>query len=193
MSPKLFNILLILTPVALYLGYIDPFYNGVPGLIWTPEKNLNILKLENVQHINAISQLDLIKSESEQLLKNYKAIDPKVIEKVNNLLPDSIDPVKLRNDITSIAAESGLALTGLSVVSEVDSYKVSFSVRSKYLPFKSFMERYEKSTRMFVLENLSIGRPDESKQNQTNEVKEDPEILTVKVVSRVYFKKITAQ
>lgn len=190
MSPKLFNILLILIPVSLYFGYIDPFYNGVQGLVWTPERSLNVLKLQNVQHVNALAQIDLIQRESELLQKNYKAIDPAVIEKINNLLPDSIDPVKLRNDVTSIAAEYGIALTGLTVTSGVGFYKVSFNLKSKYLPFKSFMEKYEKSTRMFVLSSLSIDRPDVS---TSNENKEDPDNLTIRVTSTVYYKKITAQ
>lgn len=191
MSPKLFNILLIMIPVALYYGYIDPMYNGTPGLVWTFDKSIPALKSQNVQYVNSIGQIDLIQETSNSLNKDYKAIDPKIIEKVNILLPRSIDPIKLRNDIVSIASKSGVAISGLQV--ELDqsdqSYRIAFGVKARYSLFKIFMDNYEKSTRMFILKGLKITHPEAATVTEKDVQDDDNSKLNISVTSKVYFKK----
>lgn len=193
MSPKLLNILLVVVPVFLYFGYIEPMYLGTQGFIWTPEKNLSTLKSENVQYIDAINQISAIEQASIKLNKEYTAIPIELVERINLLLPESIDPVRLRNEITSIAANSGVALTGLTITHEEkdSSYKVSFSVRARYGLFKKFMESYEKSTRMFTLISLSISRvsPGESNEKSLSDAEEALNKLKISVTSKVYYKK----
>ncbi len=191
MSPKLFNILLIIVPAVLYFGYLDPMYNGTPGFVWTPGRSLSALKSENVQYINSINQIDLIKSEADKLNKNYQAIDPELIKKVNNLLPPSIDPIKLRNDIVSIAAKSGVAVTALTVLpdSKDQAYRVAFTIRARYSLFKKFMENYEKSTRMFILTDLKINRPEAATMSERDNLEDNADKLTIMIISKVYYKK----
>lgn len=193
MSPKLLNLLLVILPFVLYYGYIDPMYNGTPGLMWTFENTIPVLKAKNVQYENSIGQIDLIQRSADNLNKDYKAVDPKVIEKLNTLLPPSVDPVKLRNDIVSIASKSGVAVTGLTVESDIrdpSAYKISFNIKARYSLFKSFMSSYEKSTRMFILTGMKISRIDASSAND-KETQDDiaADKLNISVSSKVYFKK----
>ncbi len=193
MSPKLLNLLLVILPFVLYYGYIDPMYNGTPGLAWTFENTIPVLKAKNVQYENSIGQIDLIQRSADNLNKDYKAIDPKVIEKLNTLLPSSVDPIKLRNDVVSIAAKSGVAITNLVV--ELDPrdqnvYKINFNIKARYSLFKMFMADYEKSTRMFVLTGMRISRIEASGVNDKdvqNDISADK--LNISVSSKVYFKK----
>ncbi len=193
MSPKLLNILLIVTSAVLYIGYLKPMYTGTPGIVWTPEKSLSALKNENVQYANAINQIELIRREAEKINKEYEAIDKEVVTKAELFLPNAIDPLKLRNDVISIASKSGIAISGLTVTQDTrDSfYKVSFAMKTRYSLFKNFIQNYEKSTRVFSLSVLTIARfKDEENKNLTlSEIEDNEGKLNIRVESRVYYKK----
>jgi hypothetical protein len=163
MSPKLLNILLILFPVALYLGYIDPVYSGTPGLVWTPESSIFALQSQKIQYENSIAQVDLIESEMTKINKSYLDLNKDIKTKVETMLPDNLDPFKIRNEVTSIANKNGLAVSGLKVVDvsrtkdpKIGGYKIMFSVKSNYVSLKKLVEEYEKSLRFFVVESVTI-------------------------------------
>lgn len=193
MSPKLLNILLIICSVVLYIGYLKPMYTGAPGVIWTPEKSLSALKNENVQYANAINQIELIRREAEKINKEYEAIDKEVVTKAELFLPKVIDPLKLRNDVISIASKSGIAISGLTVTHDATNsfYKVSFAMKTRYSLFKNFIQNYEKSTRVFSLSVLTIARIDdgENKNLTLSEMEDNEGKLNIRVESRVYYKK----
>ena len=163
MSPKLLNILLILIPVVLYYAYLDPMYSGSPGLIWTPEKSISILQATNVQYENTAKQVDLIKESVSRINKDYTAIPQDVIDRASILLPDSIDKINLRKEVVAIADKAGVALNGVTVTDDpknqstvVGAYLVNFTVKVRYPIFKALMESYERSTRVFMIETVSI-------------------------------------
>jgi hypothetical protein len=194
MSPKLLNILLVLIPVALYFAYIDPMYSGQPGLIWTPDDSIVSLQSKNKQYDNALQQVPLVISEIEKLNKDYLAISDEARAKALMLLPDRIDPVKLRNEVTSIGNKSNIAITGLSVAvdgrddyKELGSYAVSFSVKSRYPAFKKFLENYEKSMRLFIPESIIIQKTDKKQDGAPLDSTEDLDALNIRIVSRVYY------
>lgn len=195
MSPKLLNILLILVPAVLYFGYLNPMYTGKPGFIWTPPQSIFALKIENKQYDNALAQVALIENGANGLLKDYKAISPEVMQKTNILLPDSIDPLKLRNEVLAIANKTGIAILGLKVDRDakvndpaLGSYLVSFSVRAHYDTLKTLLEAYERNMRLYLPENLSIVRTVDEKKDVANVSQfEDPESLSTFISYRVYF------
>ncbi|MBP6888729.1 MAG: hypothetical protein KBC21_03420 [Candidatus Pacebacteria bacterium] len=194
MSPKLLNILLVALPSVLYFGYLAPSYTGEEGLVWTPEKSIKTLQVENVQYANTLSQIDIIKGAAENLNKDYLSFDNDVKEKLTTMLPDAVDPVKIRNEVIIIAAKSGMAVEGLKVEKDakgdkgINFYKVSFSVRGKYAAFKTLMENYEKNKRFFSLEQAMISRPVlEEKGQEKKDTQED--ILDFSVTFRVYYMK----
>ena len=115
MSPKLLTILLILLPVTLYLGYVSPMYSGNPGLIWTPERSLPVLKSTNVLLSQSLNQIDIVQREADSISKEYSVIDPQLIATTTLLLPDSIDPIKLRNEVLNIGNKSGIAISDLAI------------------------------------------------------------------------------
>jgi hypothetical protein len=163
MSPKLLNILLIILPVSLYFGYIDPAYTGAPGLIWTPEASIVALQSQKVQHENALDQINLVESEVNKTYKDYLSLDKEIKEKVEIMLPDSIDQFKLRNEVTSIANKTGVAIGGLKVTEmsrfknpNVGGYKISFSVKCNYAALKNLTESYETNKRFFTIDTIGI-------------------------------------
>ncbi len=193
MSPKLLNILLILIPAVLYYGYLDPMYNGTPGLIWTPESGIMKLKSENVQMKNALLQLSFIETEVKKLNDDYKKVDPLVKQKAEMLLPDSIDSIKLRNEVLSIADNSGVAISALIVMPAITGkmdpnlkyYTVSFGIKSRYSVFKKAIESYEKSTRLFILDSVAIVKAKKSDTQVQSSVVDDSEALDIRVTFKV--------
>jgi hypothetical protein len=115
MSPKLLNILLIALPAVLFYGYLMPYYTGEGGLVWTPEKSIKTLQVENVLFANTLKQTGIIKDAAEKFEKDYNSFDADTKQKISTMLPDTIDPVKLRNEVINIAAKTGVAISGLKV------------------------------------------------------------------------------
>lgn len=192
MSPKLLNVLLILIPVAFYYGYIDPMYNGTPGLVWTPQKSISVLKSENVQYTNALNQVSFLEEEIKKIDKNYKAVDGGVIASSTILLPDSLDPYNIRNEVTSIANKAGVAIVGVNVIPsnkikspKIGTYTVSFTLIARYPVFKKLMEEYEKSMRLFLIDSVMISRVEEKKGEEKTSVITDKEALNISVTFNV--------
>lgn len=150
-------------PVVLYFAYLDPMYSGSPGLIWTPEKSISDLQAMNVQYENTKNQVDLIQKAVDSINKEYTSIPQETIDRANLLLPDAIDKINLRKEVVAIADKAGVALNGVTVTDDtknqstvVGSYIVTFSVKVRYPVFKALMESYERSTRVFMIESVTI-------------------------------------
>jgi hypothetical protein len=177
-------------------------YSGTPGLIWTPEKSLPVLKSEDMLLSQSLNQVDIVQRETDLVSKEYSAISPELIATTSQLLPDAIDTLKLRNEVLNIGNKSGIAIKGLAIspITNLNSpklgaYKVSFNLSSKYPPFKELMRNYEKSTRLFIIESMTINRitDEELKEKSLNESKANivdlEETLNIQVTFRVHYLK----
>jgi hypothetical protein len=163
MSPKLLNILLLILPLVLYYGYIDPAYSGATGLVWTPEASIAVLKSQKAQYENSLTQADLVETEVDKITKAYFLLDKEIKNKVEIMLPDTIDQFKLRNEVMSIANKKGLALSGLKVTLDtgnknpkIGGYMITFLVKGDYASIKNLIEAYEKSLRLFLIDDITI-------------------------------------
>lgn len=192
MSPKLLNILLVALPAVLFYGYLMPYYTGEGGLVWTPEKSIKALQVENVLFSNTLKQTGIIKDAAEKFEKDYNSFDAETKLKISTMLPDTIDPVKLRNEVINIAAKSGVAISGLKVEKDpkgegnLNFYKVTFGVKTRYATFKTLVESYEKNKRFFLLDTSSISRPKSDDESKT-EIQDD--VLDFTITFRVYYMK----
>ncbi len=198
MSPKILNLLLILISPVIYFGYLNPAYTGAPGLVWTPTNSILALKSQNVQYVNTVNQVDLVQAEINKIATNYKNVPATTTEKLGILLPTSIDQIKLRNEIITMAAKHGIAVKNIKIDSKpgaatgLNFYKVSFGMNARYPVFKKFIEDYEKNMRFFILESFSIenqSNKETESDNQTATVVStgDPDVLTISISSRVYY------
>ncbi len=108
-------IILLLSSVGLFFGYINPTYTADTLSSVTAEKSIKELKLEKADYEGAILKTREIEVARKGLLAKYNAIDEKSKEKMNKLLPDHIDSVRLIIDINNIAQKYGMSLTNLIV------------------------------------------------------------------------------
>ena len=191
MSSKLLSLLLLVVTVALYMLVISPVYSG-EGNIWAPSSGISNLKSLNKQYTSTLVQIDTIERGAEALYKDYTNLNPEVLSKMNILLSDSVDQVKLRNEVVTIASRSGLALEELEVKKErlpykgLDVYLVTFSLKARYPVFKRFITDIDKNMRFYNLESIILERQPERETEDQRSSLTDKDILNIQVKFRVY-------
>jgi Tfp pilus assembly protein PilO len=104
------------------------------------------------------------------LVQKRGEIDPENLVKLEKLLPDNIDNIKLIIDMNRIAQKHTLSLKNIRLDSgvKIDSEKIgkdnkkygtvglSFSVNSSYDNFQNFLNDLEKSLRLVDITDLSV-------------------------------------
>jgi hypothetical protein len=115
-----------------------------------------------------------LKSLEQVLLTRYNSFDPAAIDRLQKLLPDHIDNVRLILDLDHLATQHNLALQNVVVstpttqsVSETvagsigdtqkyDSVTLQFSTTASYTEFMKFLVDLEQSLRIVDLLSLHI-------------------------------------
>ena len=106
-------IILILATVGMFFGYINPTYTGVTGAATAEDKSIKELQIEEGDYKDALNKTAEIERVRTGLSDQYKKIDPNNQTKIEKLLPDHIDSVRLIIDINNIAAKYGMSLTNI--------------------------------------------------------------------------------
>lgn len=203
MSPKLLNILLIILPAVLYYGVFDPMYNpAAAGMGWKPTETIGSLQAKNINYVDALNTINDIQTQSKKLNDDYQALAKatttnggvSTTTKLAIMLPDTIDPIKLRNEILSIANRSGVEVSGISVKEDltfrnptIGSYAVVITLTSRYLPFKSLIAEYTKSMLFLNLKSMSITKVSEDALKESLIL--DKNSLNIAVTYQVYYLK----
>jgi len=145
---------------GLFVYYIDPLY-----------KETQVLEEEKNQYDEALNKSKELRSIRDALLSKYNTFSAEDLERLNKLLPDTVDNVKLIMEINGIASRYGMVLkeVALSVVSSEDSKEIfgpdeknygsiniGFSVASVYNNFIAFIEDLEKSLRVVDVVSISF-------------------------------------
>ena len=164
MSPKLFNLLLIIGSFALYHFLVGPLYSGKDTGIWVPENNIQSLRENIRRHDNALSKIDAILSEASRFEKDYLAIDDEIKKNMEIMVPSKVDDIRLLSEVSKIAYDSGIAAKDITVKDKqgvFPKYNISVTVKASYKDFKNFMALYETSLRLFNIETVSFKSADE--------------------------------
>ena len=176
MSKNLLYLLLIVASAALYFLAIKPLYTGVGGVI-QPEQSVQSLRLLNSQYDDTLSQAGSLVSQAKTLSAQYDRITNEDKIKMSIMVPDSIDKVRLLNEVRAIGQDAGFALTdlssgeGLSSQNGKGTASVSFSVRTTYPQFKVLMNNFEKSMRLFSIDSVSFNAAEKEGDLTTYQVR----------------------
>lgn len=189
MSPKILNILLVLLPVVLYFGYLEPTYTGNPGLVFTPAQSIFVLKQQNHEYKNTLTQVEMITEELNKIQKSYNAIPVDVKDRLKLLLPDSIDEIKLRNEMYNMASRAGISADRLSVTKGAGFYSVGIDFKARYETFKKVMEVFERSARLLILDSASIKKDEANKDKPDASIVIDEDLLNVALKFKVHYLK----
>lgn len=163
---SLMPILLIAVSLALFYVFIDPRLQVVRDLV--EEEN---------QYQEAIVKAEELMVIRDQLLTQFNSIPDVDLDRLERIVPDSINFVKLVADIDSVAGQHGIAIRGIDIDEVLDqslgigdsaslkpylSSTVSFSFVSSYEDLVSFLTDLEKSLQMIDVKSITFSAEGEN-------------------------------
>jgi hypothetical protein len=157
-------IILILVSVGVFFFFIDPQKKELNARL--EEKNKNEVTMQKATDLRAANGT---------LKAKYLKISTEERAKLSQILPDTVDNVRLILDINNIAKQYGIVLKGISISGgpadegkEVNrgasasagqlygTIQLSFSFSSNYDIFKLFLKDLEDSLRLVDITDISV-------------------------------------
>jgi len=195
MSRLIFSSILIIVAIAVFFSFIDPEY-----------KEIKELKIEDGQFDEALERSKELQTIRDELLSKYNTFSTDELDRIEKLLPDNVDNIRLILDLDGIASLYGILIQNVSISdggrgksgtekvigdeiassgviavtsqNKLGRIDLSFDVTASYDVFKLFLKDLEKSLRIVDIKNLSIG----SKSDSNN-------LLSFKITIRTYWLK----
>ena len=141
------------------MTFIDPVYTDVRAL-----------KAEVLQFDEALNKSKELQAIRDDLLQRYNTFSGSDLDRIEKLLPDNVDNVRLILDLDGIASKYGILIRNVSINDEVSSsgeeiivnqqtfgeIELSFSVTAPYSDFKKLMKDLEQSLRIVDLKRLNF-------------------------------------
>jgi len=156
-------IILLIVSGATFFWFIDPTYSDIQTL--EGERELFSEALDNSQELQAVR---------DDLLSQYNGYTAEDLDRLEKMLPDAVDNVRLIRDLNGIAGDYGMTLRNTSVqISQqntqagpsegtLGSVLVSFTVTSSYESLVSFLQDLERSLRLVDVVNLAFTTSEEN-------------------------------
>ncbi len=163
----------LLVSVGLFFAYIDPTYGTV-----------KTMQTENGKLSEALDKSRQLQEVRDSLRAKYNTFSPDDLGKLEKLLPDHIDNIRLIIDLDAIAKLHNVAIEGFAFDSNAGNMQAAgvhadsgnsskanevtftFSVRTNYLTFQAFMNDLEQSLRIIDITHLTLGADDADKTNR---------------------------
>lgn len=160
---------MLIASIGLYFGFIDPTY-----------KDALILKDKKSEFDTAIENSNKLSERRDILREKVNSFSADDLSRLDKLLPDYIDNVRLIMEIDRIALKHGMSLRevqlqGLNLSNnnnlgntspvigtppkDYDKVALSFSVPSTYSTFKQFVKEMEDNLRISDVESISFSVP----------------------------------
>lgn len=165
MMRTLISLISLVAAGGIFFMYTQPTYDSVQAA------NAKI-----AQYDEALSKASELQQLKQTLLTRYNTFDPAQIDRLQKLLPDHVDNVRLILDIDSLAGKHGMALQNVVVSSAgssnaqgstgaigaskqpYDSLTIKFTTQGTYETFGQFLSDLESSLRIVDLVSLSLAR-----------------------------------
>jgi len=154
-------IILIAIATFLFFGFIDPTYSDV-----------KVIKDDISQFNEALERSKELQIIRDELLSKYNTFSSSDIDRLEKLLPDNVDNVRLILDIDGIAQKYGLSISDISVSdgsgttdektivgpdgNTYGSVRLGFSIASNYKGFTDFLKDLERSLRLVDISEVSF-------------------------------------
>lgn len=160
MNNNLTPFLLFAVAIGLYYVYINPMYAQV-----------NELRAKEAQYADALAQVQEIESLRDELLSRYNGFSQEDIDRLQGMLPDSVDNVRLVLDLDGIASRHNVVLKSVRITRQANdvqmttdqgttkpynSVRVAFTVVTTYESFTAFVKDVEQSLRIMDVTGISI-------------------------------------
>ena len=162
----LFPLILIAAAIGLFVVYTNPEY----------QVKVKALKEQQSSYDDALNKSQELKRVRDQLLAKYNTFSADDKAKLEDLLPDNVDNIRLVIDINNIAARHSLAVKNLQIGettsgkssrntaavgasgSAVGSVELGFTVSANYDSFLAFLYDLEHSLRLIDVEKITFSQ-----------------------------------
>lgn len=159
----LFPVLFVVIAGGIFFGFINPTYTEV-----------KVLQAEEAVYDNALTKSRELQSVRDQLLARYNTFSTTDLDRLEKLIPDNIDNVRLILDLDSIASGYGMHARNVSLNANAsqasrvaggqvgpgdaryDYMTLSFSVNGTYDTFLAFLADLESSLRLVDIDSISF-------------------------------------
>jgi hypothetical protein len=162
-------IFMLVASIGLYFGFIDPTY-----------QDALVLKDKKAEFDTAMNNANQLSERRQALVDQVNKFPAEELVRLNKLLPDHVDNVRLIMEVDRIALKYGMSirdvqLQGLNLLNnnnsgntstvlgtapkDYDNVVLSFSVSSSYSTFKEFLSELEDNLRISDVESLSFSVP----------------------------------
>ena len=173
------SIVLLIASLAVFWGYIHPTYGAFTGMQDLSTRSIKELVEERTRYSDALQKTQEIEDVRKGLLSRFNAIPLEDRERIEKLLPDHIDSVRLIIDVNNIASQYDMTLRNISLV-DSDSQAaessvgigpqdtlfkgvgLKFNVAGSYDNFRSFLRDLEQSLRLVDVRTVSFIAQDNS-------------------------------
>jgi len=161
---SIISLFLLIASVGIFFGYINPTYGAVTNMEDIKKRSIQELIQERDRYSDALNKTREIEHARTGLLERYNHIPLEDRERLEKLLPDHIDSVRLIIDVNNVASRYGMTLKNINLTGTEDvatapgaigpreqQYKsigLRFSVVGTYDEFRSFMKDLERSLRL---------------------------------------------
>lgn len=160
----LFPLILIAAAIGLFVAYTNPSY----------QVKVKALQAQQQSYDDALNKSQELKRVRDQLLAKYNTFSADDKSKLEDLLPDNVDNIRLVIDINNIAARHNLAVKDLqigdttsgkntsataavgSAGSAIGSVDLGFAVSADYDTFLAFLADLEHSLRLIDAEKIAF-------------------------------------
>lgn len=142
---------------AIFVVYIEPTYADIEELRST-----------DALYDDALSKAAELRQVRDNIMSQYQDIPSEDIERVEKMVPDTVDNVRLARDIDNIARAYGMTVSDLSVsvnepsgtgVQQTGTYRtvtLQFSVSGTYQELQAFLRDMENSLRLLDVTSISF-------------------------------------
>ncbi len=153
--------LLIAVSVGLFYLHIDPRYKAVQNL-----------QAKKGEYVSALAKVEELQAQKNQILNVYNALPKADLARLDHLLPEKLNAVKLIADMDGVAGRYGITMGNIRVSEEaVDrgssvsgdgsakAYRttvVSFKFTANYQNMTAFLRDLEKSLQLIDITSISF-------------------------------------
>ena len=161
MNKVLFPLLLIVISIAAFFLWINPHY-----------ANVTALQTESNQSDDALAKVTQLESVRASLVDKENSFNQSDLAKLQALLPDNVDNIRLFLDIQGVASRYGTSIQNISVADQGQTAKttqaigpsgkqygqmtLSFSIATSYENLSLFLKDLENSLRLVEIKSLSF-------------------------------------
>lgn len=165
MNSRILPLIALAVSAAIFFAYVSPAWSGPIAAAKAA------IALDN----RALASAEEYARQQNALADARAAIDPESLERIETLLPDSVDNVGLILDVNALAARSGLSLANIDVVpadgatksgapgalptgatNPVGSINLSLTALGTFSAFQTFIRGIERSARLLDIQDIGV-------------------------------------